>query len=409
MLRSMAAAISAMRNHQTFLDVVSTNISNINTTGFKASRVSFQSMLSQTLQYASASREGVSGSNPVQVGLGMQLGGIDSVFTQGNLRATGKTTDMAIQGRGFFVLGDGSTQYYSRDGMADVGTDGYLVNPTSGLRILGWTAADDGTVDTNAGVGPISIPYGSGEARATTNVDFLGNLDSEAIVDDTVDASVGVYDSFGQMHMVTLTFTKTAANEWGVSVASSDPSIETLDLTGTPIEFTATGQLDPASPTPTISITYNHGAAPSEVSLDLTNLTQLGQPSEANAVSQDGLQPGSLIDFSITEYGEVLGLFSNGMSRVIGQIALASFANPGGLLRIGQNLFQPSPNSGVPQIGAAGQGDRGEISAGFLEMSNVDLAREFTDMIVAQRGFQANSRVVTTSDEVLQELVNLKR
>jgi flagellar hook protein FlgE len=409
MLRSLASAISAMQIHQSYLDVISMNISNVNTVAYKSSRVSFEEMLSQTMRYGSAPREGVSGTNPVQIGLGARLAGVDTVFTQGNLRATGKRTDLAIQGRGFFVLGQGDDRFYSRDGTADVGVDGFVVNPTSGLRILGWTADANGNVNTDGAIGPISVPFGLGEARATTTVDLQGNLDTATAVGAGTTASVAVYDSLGNLHVFAMTLTRTGVSGWTWGLTTTDPAVTAVTLAGTALTFDAAGLLVPGVPAPSVQITYNNGANASAVALDLSSVTQLAQAAKVNAVSQDGLAPGSLIDFGISEYGEVVGLYSNGLSRTIGQIALAEFNNPAGLIRSGGNLFLPSANSGLAQVGAAGDGARGRIAAGFLEMSNVDLAREFTDMIVAQRGFQANSRVISTSDEVLQELVNLKR
>ncbi|MGI5915274.1 MAG: flagellar hook protein FlgE [Anaerolineae bacterium] len=409
MLRSLSSAISAMQIHQTYLDVISMNISNVNTVGYKSSRVSFEEMLSQTLNYGSAPAEGISGTNPVQIGLGARLAGVDTVFTQGNPRATGKATDMAIQGRGFFILGHGNDQFYSRDGTADVSVDGFLVNPISGLRILGWTADGTGAINTDGPIGPISIPYGINEARATATVNFQGNLDTNTAVGDSITSSVAMYDSLGNLHMLEMTLTRTGVSEWTWGLSTTDPAVTDVTLAGTDLTFDSSGFLVPGTPPPSVQITYDNGADAGQIDLNLSAVTQLNQLGKVNAVSQDGLAPGSLIDFGIGERGEVIGLYSNGLSRVIGQIALAEFGNPAGLIRAGGNLFLPSANSGLAQIGVAGDGARGSISAGFLEMSNVDLAREFTDMIVAQRGFQANSRVISTSDEVLQELVNLKR
>lgn len=410
MLRSMASAISALRNHQTFMDVVSTNIANINTTGYKASRVTFQDLLSQSLTMGSAPTEGVGGTNPVQVGLGMRLGGIDTIFTQGNPRATGQPRDLAIQGDGFFVLEKGGETYYSRDGAIDVGTDSTLVNPTTGMRLMGWMADATGAINTGLPAGVITIPYGTGEARATSEVTYQGNLDSAAVAGDTVEATIPVYDSLGEIHALTLTFTKTANNrEWSWAV-TAPAGVTVANPVGTTITFDVNGAYS-APATTTIDLTgFANGAANmTGITLDFSSLTQLAKVSEVGASNQDGLSAGTLIDFSVNEFGEVLGLYSNGMSRTVAQIALASFNNPAGLLRMGQNLFFPSPNSGTPTMGAPGDGTRGRVWSGYLEMSNVDLAREFTDMIIAQRGFQANSRVVTTSDEILQELVNLKR
>ncbi|HHX45595.1 MAG TPA: flagellar hook protein FlgE [Chloroflexi bacterium] len=410
MLRSMASAISALRNHQTFMDVVSTNIANINTTGFKSSRVTFQDLLSQTLASASAPTDTSGGVNPIQVGMGMRLGSIDTIFTQGNPRATGQPRDLAIQGDGFFVLQQGDATYYSRDGVIDVGTDNTLVNPSTGMRLMGWMADASGAINTGQPVGPLTIPYGAGEARATTEVTYEGNLDAEAQEGDTVEATIPVYDSLGEIHALTLTFTKTANDrEWTWAV-TAPAGVTVSNPTGTTISFDTNGMY--TSPdTTTIDLSgFDNGAGDmTGLVLDFSALSQLAKPSEVGATNQDGLSAGTLTDFSVNEFGQIIGMYSNGMSRVVGQVALASFNNPAGLLRMGQNLFFPSANSGTANVGAPGEGTRGTVWSGYLESSNVDLAREFTDMIIAQRGFQANSRVVTTSDEILQELVNLKR
>ena len=528
MLRSLSAAISALRNHQAFMDVLSINISNINTVGYKSSRVSFQDLLSQTLRLGGPPGDDSGGTNPMQIGLGMQLGGVSTIFTQGSLRATGRATDLAIQGEGFFVFQSGSERNYSRDGSIDVGLDGKLLNSVSGMLLLGWKADAYGKIDMGGEVGAIQVPFGVGEASATTRVTFQGNLnlnhflgtettvantvtdfetsevmagktqlatdtyyveiqdsgggnmqfrvvdgngDAVSIYDAATDdgtsftsdwqdvgdmlakhadgvvdtglgltihfgtteasytagtkgsgaasvvydngtdkpisSSVGVYDSLGQLHTLTLSFVRTGVDTWSYTVTESDDSLSlSSGATGT-VTFNQDGACTTTGPT--IGIDYTNGAANATVTLGFAGLTQLSGTSTVNPVSQNGLASGSLVDFRVNEYGEVLGLFSNGLSRLIGQIALASFSNPGGLLRMGQNLFGVSPNSGLAQIGVAGQGKRGIVSSGFLEMSNVDLAREFTDMIVAQRGFQANARVITTSDDVLQEVVNLKR
>jgi len=225
--------------------------------------------------------------------------------------------------------------------------------------------------------------------------------------DEPVVSGLGVYDSLGQLHTLALTFVRTGVSTWSYTVTESDDSLSlTGGATGS-VSFNEGGTL--ISTNPILGIDYTNGASDATITLGFDDLTQLSGSSTVVPVSQDGLSSGSLVDFRVNEYGEVLGLYSNGLSRLIGQLALASFSNPGGLLRMGQNMFGVSPNSGLAQVGAAGQGKRGIISSGFLEMSNVDLAREFTDMIVAQRGFQANARVISTSDDILQEVVNLKR
>jgi flagellar hook protein FlgE len=411
MMRSMFSAIAALNLHQLYLDVIANNLSNVNTPGFKGSRVSFQDMFSQTLRGGSAPTGTIGGINPAQIGLGARLGGLDILFTQGSLQATGKNSDLAIQGDGFFIYQGAEANLYSRDGTIDLSADGYLANPNTGLYILGWQADDQGNIDPTQPIGRIRIPTGISQARATANATFQGNLDANTAVGDSFTTTMQIYDSLGGQHTIEITFTRdAAANTWTWTATSSDPAITGITVTGSPIVFTPEGQYDPNNPATSIEITLNNGAvSPQTVNLDFTNLTQLADDSDVSMANQDGMAPGSLIGFNITDKGEVVGLFSNGLNQIIGQLALANFVNPSGLQRVGQNLFIPSANSGTAQIGTAGTSGRGSIAAGYLEMSNVDLAQQFTDMIVAQRGFQANSRVITTSDEMLQDLVNLKR
>jgi flagellar hook protein FlgE len=411
MMRSMSLAISALRNHQVFMDVVASNISNVNTTGFKGSRISFQELLNQTLRGSSAPRGGVGGLNPVQIGLGMALGGVDTLFTQGSLQDTGKQTDLAIQGDGFFALDSGNGLLYARDGNLDIGLDGSLLSLSTGMKVMGWAADASGNIDTAQPLSAINIPFGQSMARATGQTELRGNLDAEAAAGTTVTATTNIYDSLGVSHNVTLTFTKTGtANQWTWAASSTDPTIGSIAPAGTTITFGTDGSYSTTNPATSLSIDFTNGATtPSPVNLDFSNLTQLMGLSDINTSSQDGLPPGALTTFSVSSSGEVVGVFSNGLNRRLGQVALAKFLNPGGLLKMGQSLFAPSANSGNAQIGLPGQDGRGQISAGYLEMSNVELAQQFTSMIVAQRGFQANSRVITASDEMLQDLVNLKR
>lgn len=411
MMRSMSLAISALRNHQIYMDVVSNNISNINTTGFKGSRISFQELLNQTVRGSSAPRGGVGGLNPVQIGLGMALAGVDTIFTQGSLQDTGKLTDLAIQGDGFFILDSGDGYYYSRDGNLDVGLDGSLLNLATGYPVAGWQADENGVIDTTQPLDKIQVPFGQTMARATSETELRGNFDAQANAGDNTIVTTTVYDSLGVAHDITLTFTKDAAsNQWSWTASTTDADIGGLTPSGTTFTFNSDGSYSDTNSATTLSVAYNNGAtSPVAINLDFSNLTQLDGLSSIATSSQNGLPPGDLSTFTVGTAGEVVGIFSNGLNRKLGQIALASFLNSGGLQKEGQSLFATSANSGVAQVGLPGQDGRGQIAAGYLEMSNVELAQQFTSMIVAQRGFQANSRVITTSDEMLQELVNLKR
>jgi flagellar hook protein FlgE len=421
MLRSMFSAISGLRGHQIMMDVIGNNIANVNTVGFKAGRVNFQDILSQTLHGATAPSGGLGSIDPAQIGLGMTVAGIDVLQTQGNLQSTGKTTDMAIQGDGFFVESDGSATYYTRDGAFDIGLDGSLSNPASGMKVQGWQADANGNIDITQPITNLVIPIGQRTtALATSHITLGGNLDAGAATGTAVPTTMTVFDSLGISHSVKVTFTKTGANAWSW-LASADPSDTGITVNqqaysaGPPvvpaigngtIDFTSGGVF--SAQTGTLSFTFPDGATATTPAIDLSAMTQFSGTSQP-AGQTDGFNSGTLVTFAVGNAGELSGVYSNGQTQVLGQIALASFLNSAGLLRAGQNNFTATSASGAAAIGTPGTGGRGTVTTGALEMSNVDLATQFTGMITAERGFQANSRVITTSDEMLQELVNLKR
>ncbi|MDA8233839.1 MAG: flagellar basal-body rod protein FlgF [Clostridia bacterium] len=423
MMRSMFAGVSGLRNHQTRMDVIGNNIANVNTAGFKKSRVTFQDMLNQTVQGASSPQGSRGGTNPQQVGLGMTIASIDTIQTQGNLQSTGKMTDLAVQGDGFFMLGIGSDIIYTRAGNFDVDTNGNLVNP-AGLKVQGWKPNSSGVIDTNSALTGLTIVKGDTMApTATANVAFANNLDVNTVIDATVPPAgptvyhplaVTVYDSLGVAKELNIRIAKTAANTWNAYIDTSDSAWATMGATT--ITFNADGSFNGAAGG-VITLTHTNGAtSPQTVNANFARLTQYASESTARSVepivpatAEPGNAPGVLSTYTIDKSGVITGVYSNGLNKVLGQVALANFDNPAGLIKEGENLYRKSNNSGEPDVGAAGKGGRGGISPGSLEMSNVDLSQEFTDMIITQRGFQANSRIITTSDEMLQELVNLKR
>jgi flagellar hook protein FlgE len=419
MMRSLFSAISGLRAHQTWMDVIGNNISNVNTAGFKAGRVRFTDILSQLVRGASGPEEGRGGINPLQIGLGAVTGAVDTIHTQGALQLTGNPSDLAIQGDGFFIVSDGAQTLYTRDGAFDIGSDLRLVNSSTGFYVLGWQADSNGVVDPAGPVGPITIPIGQQlDAVASTVITVQGNLDANAAVGDQVVTRVGVIDSQGFRHDLYIVFQKTGANTWDYTVQEDDPRTgateddPALSVSGGgtgSLAFDVDGNLDAAGSTiNTLTLTLTNGADNMTITPDFSKLTQLKSMSTANAAA-NGAPAGSLTTFTVSQTGEVLGIYSNGTTKVIGQVALALFTNPGGLMKVGNNSYQPTVNSGEPIVGTPGSGGRGVVASGYLEMSNVDLAQEFTSMIMAQRGFQANSRVITTGDEILQELVNLRR
>jgi flagellar hook protein FlgE len=411
MMRSMFSGVSGLRNHQIRMDVIGNNIANVNTIGFKGSRVNFQDILSQTIQGAAAPQNNRGGTNPMQVGLGMAVASIDTIFTDGSTQTTGKQTDLALQGNGFFIVNDGAKSYYTRAGNFDFDTAGNYIVPGTGLMVQGWTGAN-GLINTNAAPGNIQIPVGQSMAPvATTGISYRNNLDADTAVGPAgaFQTSVPVYDSLGNQHNIQVTYTKTAANTWTWSVSESDPNISAITGLGT-ATFTASGVFSANNVVTPISLTLTNGAAtPLGVNIDLTALTQYSDDMTLTGENDDGYASGSLTTITMDTSGVITGSFSNNRSLALAQVALATFNNPGGLIKASENKYEQSNNSGLAQVGTANSGGRGKLAPGSLEMSNVDLSAEFTNMIITQRGFQANSKIITTSDEMLQELVNMKR
>ncbi len=404
MLRSMFTAISSLNLHQGYLDVVANNLANANTIGYKASRVLFQDQFSQLLSPGAGPSANLGGTNPMQIGLGVQVGFISPIFTQGMLQSTGRNMDLAVQGDGFFVYDQGANRRYSREGSLSLDSNGYLVNSSTGLRVQGWEMDAAGNIDTNLPVDNIQIVSNRTISRATENAVFGGNLDSQTAVGDSVTTTMGIYDSLGVLHTASVEFTRTGNSAWSWAVTAPTGATGSGTLT-----FDANGQFS-ASTGGTITVPGSQGAATISMDIDLSGMTMLSMDSSAAVTSQDGLPTGNVTDVVITPVdGSVFLVYSNGMREQVAQLALARFTNPTGLIRAGHTTFQQGLNSGEPEIGTAGSGGRGQIAAGYLEASNVDMAQEFTNMILAQRGFQASSRVITTSDEIIQELVNLKR
>lgn len=531
MMRGLYAGVSGLRNHQTRMDVIGNNIANVNTIGYKASRVSFQDVLSQTLQGASAAQGNRGGVNPMQVGLGMGLASIDTLFGDGSFQPTGKMTDLAIQGDGFFLLSDGANQFYTRAGNFDFDTSGNFIVPGTGYKVMGWMADASGNINNNAAVTPIQIGVGAVmPGTASTSITFAHNLSADAANGAQQQTSITVYDSLGNPHNLNTVFTKVGENDWLYSVTgdgttgtlvnplgevkfnpdgtlASMNSVNAgtttqLNITGLTLDnnlnsthtvsytvfdknvppqphvfnmtFTNTGNnawsyqikdgsvanaapvasgaitwngtayvglptnftygtgadantvnfnyavLGPGTFAATVAPTYNSitmapltfnppGANGMSINLGLNSLTQYGGESTVKVVDQNGYPAGQLDQETVDTSGTIVGHFTNGKTMNLAQVALSTFNNPGGLLRYGDSMFIQSNNSGQPQVGPTGSGGRGTINPGNLEMSNVDLAQQFSDMIVTQRGFQANSKIITTEDEMLQDLVNLKR
>jgi len=386
MLRSLFAGISGLRTHQTMLDVTGNNIANVNTVGFKSSATQFQDSLSQLVQNSTLPRADAGGTNPAQVGLGVQLAGIRTNFSSGAPQPTGVPTDLMIAGDGFFVVRNGAETLYTRNGGFSFDSAGRLTT-IDGSLVQGWTA-QNGTITAGQRVGDITLPIGAvAPASATTTASATGNLPADTAIGEQLVRDMQVYDSTGEASTLRLTFTRTAAG-WDVTDGAAAPT----SITFVDGEQTAASSLVSGG-----------------ITVDLSALTGFADVSTVALTEQNGRPAGTLVSYALTEDGSLMGTFSNGESSVLARIALAGFTNPEGLEKVGSSQFRPTGNSGQATLGQAGTDGLGGIISGALEMSNVDLSQEFTNLIVAQRGFQANARIITTSDEVLQELTNLKR
>lgn len=401
MLRSLFSGIGGLRAHQTMLDVTGNNIANVNTTGYKASQTQFQDTLSQVLTNAGGAQEGVGGTNPAQVGLGVRVAGITTNFQQGAAQLTNRSTDMMINGDGFFMVRKGNEEFYTRAGAFDFDGSGNLVTADGGL-VRGWAAAADGSIDTNGPLTDMRLPIATlMGAGGTTSATFEGNLPADATVGTVLTREIDVHAADGTVRSLGLGFTRTATG-WDITAAVAGT---TQTSTGS-VTFNADGSIN-ALVMPALPADAATGMG--TLTVDLGTITGFAGLTTVEGAGQDGRAAGTLQSFTITADGTLLGSFSNGLKQPLGRVSLATFSNPAGLEKAGGSLYRTSVNSGDPQVGEAGAGGRGALSGGALEMSNVDLSAEFTNLIIAQRGFQANSRVITTSDELLQELVNLKR
>ena len=463
MMRSLYSGVSGLQNHQTRMDVIGNNISNVNTVGFKRGRVNFQDMISQQLQGAAKPSEELGGVNPKEVGLGMTVAAIDNIFNQGNLQSTGVSTDLAIQGNGFFIMKSGDETFYTRNGAFSLDSNGTLVNPANGMRVQGWMAQDvngEQVLTTAATPGDLVIPVGSKDpAKETNNVMFACNLNKNTpeilpnanekdIMNGTWASEQKIYDSFGNEHILSVSFRRVTGNpnQWEATV---NVDADNADFTQTRVglgdtngmgntfivTFSNLGALESVTDTAG-NVTNPTGKAILQTSFTVPNsnpdengnpyrqtlnidlgtigsfentITQSASQSSTKAFYQDGYKLGYLDNFKIDSSGTITGVYTNGSSRVIGKIALATFANDRGLEKAGDNTFVESNNSGMAKIGESGIAGKGTLMAGALEMSNVDLSEQMTDMIVTQRGFQSNAKTIQTADTLLETVLSLKR
>ena len=452
-MRSMYSGVSGLRVHQTKMDVISNNISNINTVGFKRASVSFKDSFSQTLSSATGANDNRGGINPQQVGMGANVSSIVNVMGQGAAQRTDYGSDLMIDGDGFFIVRDSTGYSFTRAGVFEVDASGNLVDP-NGYNVCGWRAEDD---PDNPGqqkivqdtVVPINIYEGDNlyaPAEQTTSIEFTGNFNQTT--NPTQKNTMSFYDSQGNKYTINIQFQKdpAVANEWEISL----PTVNTPAAVAGMVEVTVNGSEKMYLPAPAFNgrLEFNTdgtlnqvtgGAGGNGTSLDLTGIdlaqlvdennnptnlggiigdinidfstvTQFNSKVTVTSETKDGNTAGSMTGYSIDANGIIRGTYSNGETKTLWQIPLANFRNPAGLEKYGNNLYKETSNSSeFDGIGSEVSALGSKLQSGALEMSNVDLAYEFSEMITTQRGFQANSRIITTSDEMIQELVNLKR
>jgi flagellar hook protein FlgE len=502
---SLFIGVSGLTAYQSQIDVISNNIANVGTVGYKGQDVTFQDLLYQNTGFASAPTQTLGGINAQQVGDGVKIGAVDTDFTQGGLQTTGINTNLAINGNGFFTLNniDGSgSPSYTRDGDFSLNENGFLYDPTSGKAVLGYPVQSNGTISQVAPPQPIQVPFGLKSIAVGTgfgaksgpstdkvyDVSLGGNLNQTDYITAVSSAGANitlttitttVYDSLGGAHEVQIQYQPdppttlggtgvqlgtsamvlnpagalvTAATEFQYTVVSTDGSTDgaSTNLGTGYIFFDSNGQFINTSSTPagaagapplaasmhvdgqppsavaggdlfTVTkwnsvVGANNStqvgtgtASPADIGLDFSNMTSLATAATANTVSQNGFASGILSNITVGEDGTITGAFTNGQNTTLGRLALASFANEDGLTRDGGNQFTASANSGLAQYGFANNGQLGSIDAGALEQSNVSIASEFTKMILAQRSFEANAKSITTADQNLQTVIQLKQ
>jgi flagellar hook protein FlgE len=499
---SLFIGVTGLTAYQNQIDVISNNIANVGTVGYKGQNVTFQDLLYQNTSFASAPNQTRGGVNAQQVGDGVKIGSIDTDFSQGGMQTTGINTNLAINGDGFFTLNniDGSgSPSYTRDGAFSLNQNGYLYDQTSGLGVLGYPVQANGTISQVAPPQPIQIPFGLksiavgtgfGAKSGPTNdkmfdislggnlnqTDYITAVSSGGVTTTPTTITTTVYDSLGGAHQVQITYQPatffvnngmtisaattiananglavTAATEWKYTVTSTDGSVLSATASSGYIWYDQNGQFintsNQGNPATANFAVHNAGSvpsgnstlaptagdllgitqwgapqgannativgpntpAPAVIGLDFSNMTSLATAATANTVSQNGNTPGILSNITIGQDGTITGSFTNGLTTTLGRLALASFQNESGLSRLGGNKFSASANSGIAQYGFAGNGRLGSIDSGALEQSNVSIASEFTKMILAQRSFEANAKSITTADQNLQTVIQLKR
>ena len=408
--------LSGLTADATALSAIANNLANQNTTGYKDTQVLFSDLFYQSLGTTGAG-------DPIQVGAGTAVGSMPSMFTQGSVQSTGVPTDVAIQGDGFFAVQQDGVTSYTRAGDFSVDSNNFLVT-SAGQQVLGYPAAN-GVVNTGGAVAPIQLGAGTiSPPTATGNVQVTTNLDASASVGASYSTPVTIYDSLGTSHTLTFNFTNTAPGAWSYSLSLPTGDYTPAGGSTLPAGVIAQGNLTFDSNgvlmSPTGNVTgitvpnLTNGASNLSFNWNLYNgttplLTQVTAPSSTSSTQQDGNGSGTLTSFTIGSDGTISGSFTNGTTAALGQIALASFANEQGLERLGNTDYSQTLASGQAVVGIPGTAGRGSLSGGALELSNVDIATEFANLIVAQRAFEANAKAVTTFDTITQDTINLKQ
>lgn len=413
-MSAFSIPLSGLDAYSSALSAVSNNLANLNTTGYKTETPQFSDLFYQQL--------GSTGSgNPIQVGNGSTIGGTETNFATGSPQSTGVPSDVAIQGNGFFVVNTNGVTSYTRNGNFNVNSAGYLTTSSGGL-VMGYPAVN-GVINPNGVLGPIAMGAGqTSPPNATANVTLGMNLNASDAVGASYSAPVTIYDALGASHQLTFTFTKTAANAWGYTITAPQSDIagaatNPVTLGSGTLNFNGSGQLTTTGPvavTMPAGDTWANGAT---VPATLFNwqlasggapaITQVASPSVVLSNVQDGYPSGTLSSYSVQQDGTVEGTFSNGRSAALGQIALANFANLQGLIRDGNGAYSSTLGSGAANVGVPGTGSLGTVAGGSLEQSNADISTEFTQLIQDETGYQANSRAVTTMNNVEQAAISL--
>lgn len=418
------ASLSGLSTNSNSLNVIGNNLANLNTVGFKSSQTTFQDLFGVALGANNTSGNG----NPITIGLGARLGAVAQNFGQGSFQSTSSVTDMGIEGAGFFTVRQQTgVQAYTRAGSFTVDKTGFLVDP-NGANVMGWNRNATGVIDTTVPVGLVQIDTAvTNPPRATDTFSLSANLDANSPITPLAGSSftspIQIFDSLGGSHTLIETYTKTATGAWSYAITTDDSSVLPATIASGTLTFDTSGNLAtinglapiPANNPVIATFAWGNGATTPATTWELidadgnSSISQYASPSSTSNTVQNGYGAGTIRSLTVDQDGVIIGNFSNGQTVPLSQVAISLFNNVQGLAKTGQNYWSETLASGSASIGLSNQGGRGSTLGANLELSNVDVAEEFTKLIVSQRGYQANSRIVTTTDTLLEETLNLKR